>query len=239
MNEIFDIYTLLFLVLAVVIFLRLRSVLGRRTGNERPPYDPYSAQGDAPKSPSDNVVPMHGNETNDKSSGYEVEEMDPEERIKGFAPEDSELADGLVAIARDDPNFEPSQFLAGAKRAYELIVTSFSEGNKKTLKPLLNKDVYDGFVSAIKQREERGEIVDSSFVGIDKADLIEAEVKNKTARITIKFVSQLITAIRNRSGEVIDGDPKAIHEVTDIWTFARELTSRDPNWKLVATQTPN
>ena len=87
--------------------------------------------------------------------------------------------------------------------------------------------------------EENGEIVDSSFVGIDKADLIEAEVKNKTARITVKFVSQLITAIRNRSGEVIDGDPKSIHEVTDIWTFAREIPSSDPNWKLVATQTAN
>ena len=84
------------------------------------------------------------------------------------------------------------------------------------MKPLLNKEVYEGFVSAIRQREEKGEIVDSSFVCIDKADLIEAELKNKTARITIKFVSQLITAIRNRSGEVIDGDPKAIQEVTDI-----------------------
>lgn len=239
MNDTFDIYTLLFLVLAVVIFLRLWNVLGRRTGSERPPYDPYSAQNEAQNTNSDNVVPMPGHEQKEDRQVFEDEVKDPADRIKGFAPEDSELAKGLIEIAENDPDFDPKHFLAGAKQAYELIVTSFSEGNKNTLKPLLNKEVYEGFASAITDRETRGEIVDSSFVGIDKADLIEAELKNKTARITIKFVSQLITAIRDRAGEVIDGDPKAIHEVTDIWTFAREISSRDPNWKLVATQAAN
>ena len=235
MDNGFDIYTLLFLVLAVVIFLRLRSVLGRRTGSERPSFDPYSAQKDDQKSAPDNVVPMTGQ----TYKGVDEEPKTAEDRMKGFAPEGSELAIGLTDIARDDGDFDPKNFLVGARQAYELIVTSFSEGSRKTLQPLLNKDVYEGFEGAIQQREDKGEIVDSSFVGIDKADLIEAELKNKTARITIKFVSQLITAIRNRNGEVIDGDPKAIHEVTDIWTFAREITSKDPNWKLVATQTAN
>ena len=239
MNEIFDIYTLLFLVLAVVIFLRLKSVLGRRTGNERHPYDPYSSQNEAQSSGADNVVPMPGQEGRHGASADDEESRDPEERVKGFAPADSPLSKGLTDIARSDSGFDPKHFINGAKQAYELILTAFSEGNKKTLKPLLNKDVFEGFSSAIQAREENGEIVDSSFVGIDKADLMEAEIKNKTARITIKFVSQLITAIRNRSGEVIDGDPKSIHEVTDIWTFAREITSSDPNWKLVATQTAN
>ncbi len=239
MNEIFDIYTLLFLVLAVVIFLRLRSVLGRRTGNERQPYDPYSSQNGTPSSGRDNVVPMPGQEGHQGTPPYQEEERDPEERVEGFAPAGSELSKGLIEIARNDLSFDPKHFISGAKQAYELILTAFGEGNRNSLKPLLNKDVYEGFASAIAQREEEGKIVDSSFVGIDKADLIEAEVKNKTARITIKFVSQLITAIRNRSGEVIEGDPKAIHEVTDIWTFAREITSSDPNWKLVATQTAN
>ena len=235
MDNGFDIYTLLFLVLAVVIFLRLRSVLGRRTGSERPSFDPYSAQKDGQKTKPDNVVPMTGQ----THQGLEDEPKTAEDRIKGFAPDGSELAIGLTDIARKDEDFDPKSFLQGARQAYELIVTSFSEGNRKTLKSLLNKDVYEGFEGAIQQREDKGEIVDSSFVGIDKADLIEAELKNKTARVTIKFVSQLITAIRDSSGEVIDGDPKAIHEVTDIWTFAREITSKDPNWKLVATQTAN
>ena len=238
MDNGFDIYTLLFLVLAVVIFLRLRSVLGRRTGNERQPYDPYSPSNDGQKTATDNVVPMSGKQK-PSMAAFEDAPQTPESMIKGFAPVGSELADGLVDIMRNDQSFEPKQFLSGAQQAYELIVTSFNEGNAKTLKPLLNKDVYEGFSSAIREREDRGEIVDSSFVGIDKADMIEAELKNKTAQITIKFVSQLITAIRNRNGEVIDGDPKAIHEVTDIWTFAREISSRDPNWKLVATQTAN
>ena len=238
MDNGFDIYTLLFIVLAVVIFLRLRSVLGRRTGNERQPLDPFKAPNEGHKARPDNVVPMPG-QNNEGTTMFDEGPKTPEQRMKSFAPEGSELSTGLVDIASNDPDFEPKEFLAGAKQAYELIVTSFSEGNSKTLKPLLNKDVYEGFSSAIKDRNERGEIVDSSFVGIDKADLIEAELKNKTARVTIKFVSQLITAIRNRSGEVIDGDPKAIHEVTDIWTFAREITSSDPNWKLVATQTAN
>ena len=239
MHGIFDIYTLLFLVLAVVIFLRLRSVLGRRTGNERQPYDPYSPQNGAQGSGPDNVVPLPGQEGRHGGPAHEEERLSPEERVKDFAPAGSPLAKGLTDIARADLSFDPKDFLNGAKQAYELILTAFSEGNRKTLKPLLNKDVFEGFSSAIRAREENGEIVDSSFVGIDKADLIEAELKNKTARITVKFVSQLITAIRNRSGEVIDGDPKSIHEVTDIWTFAREITSSDPNWKLVATQTAN
>jgi len=238
MDNGFDIYTLLFIVLAVVIFLRLRSVLGRRTGNERQPFDPYSAQNDAQKTATDNVVPMAGQQK-PSMSAFDDEPKTAESRVKGFAPEGSELASGLADIARSDDDFEPKQFLGGARQAYELIVTSFNEGNAKTLKPLLNKDVYEGFSRAIRDREDRGEIVDSSFVGIDKAEMIEAELKNKTSRITIKFVSQLITAIRDRTGEVVDGDPKAIHEVTDIWTFAREITSRDPNWKLVATQTAN
>ena len=118
-------------------------------------------------------------------------------------------------------------------------MTAFAEGNRKTLKSLLSREVYDGFAGAITDRESRGEQVDQSFVGIKSADIFEAELKAGMAQVTVKFVSELISATRDKAGEVITGDPKRIKEVTDIWTFAREVASRDPNWKLIATQAAN
>jgi len=239
MGETFDIYTLLFLILAVVIFLRLKNVLGRRTGNERPPYDPYTASdaksNGAQRGGQDTVVPMR------PELGAEPVEDEPsiEDRIKGLAPKDSPLFKGLVDIGGTDAKFDPAQFLSGAKEAYEMIVVAFAEGNKRTLRQLLGSDVYDGFVSAIEDRAERGEKVDSSFIGIDKANMIEAELKSKSALITVKFISQLITSTLDKKGKVIDGDPKKVREVTDIWTFSRDVSSRDPNWKLVATEAAN
>jgi predicted lipid-binding transport protein (Tim44 family) len=169
----------------------------------------------------------------------EEQAVDVEELLKKFAPKGSPLAKGLMAIVKSDPSFDPEQFLEGAKSAYEMIVMAFAGGNKRSLRQLLGEDVYDGFIGAIDEREERGETVDSSFIGIDKADIIEAERKRKSAQVTVKFVSQLITATTDKKGKVIDGDPKKVREVTDIWTFARDITSRDPNWKLVATEAAN
>ncbi len=149
----------------------------------------------------------------------------------------------MLDILKLDPSFNPEHFVGGAKQAYEMIVTAFAEGNRKALKGLLNRDVFEGFSSAIVDRESRGEIIDQSFVGINKADLLEAEVKGGIASVTVRFVSQLISASRDRSGTVISGDPQKIKEVTDIWTFSRDVsTSRsrqDPNWRLVATQASN
>ena len=153
-----------------------------------------------------------------------------------MAEEGTPLYNGLLSISRADPEFDVETFLSGARAAYEMIVMGFAEGNRKILKQLLNADVYEGFVSAIKEREKRGETVDASFVGIDHAKITEAELKGKCARITVKFVSSLIMATMNREGEVVDGDPKKVKRVTDVWTFAREVSSRNPNWKLVATQ---
>lgn len=241
MNGSFDIYTLLFLVLAVVIFLRLRNVLGRRTGSERPPYDPYSAPDAKPNGSrggnQDTVVQLprrRGTPAND-----DEHKADIEDRLKGFGTKASALGKGLRAIIGDDPDFHPKEFLTGAQSAYEMIVMAFAEGNKRSLSQLLSEDVYDGFVEAISGREERSEQVETRFVGIEQADIVEAGLKNKSAQVTVKFVSQLITATRDKAGEVIEGDPKKVREVTDIWTFAREVTSRDPNWKLVATEAAN
>jgi predicted lipid-binding transport protein (Tim44 family) len=142
-------------------------------------------------------------------------------------------------IAQKDLSFDPQDFLKGAKQAYEWIVTAFASGDHKVLKQLLSPEVYDGFAAALGEREKKGERVDFKFVGISNADIQDAEIVARTAHVTIKFVSELITASYDSAGEKVDGDPTQIREVTDIWTFAREMNAADPNWRLVATSSEN
>jgi predicted lipid-binding transport protein (Tim44 family) len=230
---VFDIYTIIFLALAVFIFLRLRSVLGQRTGRERPPYDPYSAREAARTSTNDNVVALP------RPADAAVKpdaDTPPVERWKGIAEVGSAAAIGLDAVFAQDPSFDPKHFLTGGRAAYEMIVTAYAQGDRRNLKNLLSKEVYDGFESAIKEREGRGEKAETRFVSIDKADITGADVKGKTAQVTVRFVSQLVSVTRDRDGNVIDGSPDKVTDVTDVWTFARDLSSRDPNWKLVATE---
>lgn len=229
----FDIYTIIFLALAIFIFLRLRSVLGQRTGRERPPYDPYSAR-DARAPAGDKVVTLPTR--NAEASPITLEPAEPAERWKGIAEAGTPVAAGLDAIVATDPNFDAKQFIAGARAAYEMIVGAFALGDRKTLKGLLSKEVYEGFEGAIRDREAKGETVETRFVSLDNADLIGAELRGNTAHVTVRFISQLITATRDKSDNVVDGSPDKVTEVTDVWTFARDITSRDPNWKLVATE---
>ena len=241
MSEAFDIYTLLFLVLAVVIFIRLRSVLGRRTGSERPPYDPYTRADAKQSAPEGTVVALPRSRTAEapvgEAGGPTAEDI--EERLERYAKKGSPLGKSLTALIKADPSFDPGEFLDGGKAAYEMIVGAFAEGDEATLGQLLGEEVLDGFVSAITEREQRGETLQSTLVGIDKADMLEAEIKDRQAFVTVKFVSELISVTRDADGEVVEGDPKNVREVTDIWTFARELDSRNPNWKLVATEAAN
>jgi predicted lipid-binding transport protein (Tim44 family) len=164
---------------------------------------------------------------------------DIEAKLGGHAPKDSPLARSLTQLMRADPSFDPGPFLDGAKAAYEMVVMSFAEGDEETLRNLLSSEVFEGFETAIRERESRGEKVESNLVGINKADIIEADVKNRTAYVTVKFVSELISVTRDADDEVVEGDPKKVREVTDIWTFARDITSKNPNWKLVATESAN
>ena len=218
----FDIYTIIFLALAVFIFLRLRSVLGQRTGRERPPYDPYSSARDAMRpSPGDKVVALPGRAPDTQKTSSEP---------------GSALAAGLDALVREDKTFDPQHFLTGARAAYDMIVTAYAAGDRRQLKTLLGREVYDGFEAAIKDREGRGETVETRFVSIDGADLIGAEMRGKTAQVTVRFQSQLVSVTRDKAGNVIDGNPDKVTDVTDVWTFARDASSRDPNWKLVATE---
>jgi predicted lipid-binding transport protein (Tim44 family) len=233
-QDVFDIYTIIFLALAVFIFLRLRSVLGQRTGRERPPYDPYSAR-EMRGTAKDNVVTLPGRGTTEGAQ-KPAEVTDPAERWKGVAEPGSALAAGLDAISREDTAFDAKHFITGARTAYEMIVMAFAEGDRRSLKNLLSREVYDGFEAAIRERESKGESVETRFVAIEKADITGAELRGRNAQVTVRFVSQLVSVTRDKAGNVIDGSPEKVTDVTDVWTFARDLSSRDPNWKLVATE---
>lgn len=234
MQDVFDIYTIILLALAVIIFLKLRSVLGQRTGRERPPFNPYAARETRP-APGDKVValPPRAGET---VTAKPADKPAPD-RWKGIAQPGTPIAKGLDAIAAEDKAFDPQHFVAGARGAYEMIVTAYAEGDRRALRNLLARDVYEGFEAAIKEREQRGQVAETRFVSIDSSDIIGAELRNKMAHITMRFVSQLVSVTRDKSGAVIDGSPDKVTDVTDVWTFARDVVSRDPNWKLVATET--
>ena len=241
-----DLFTLISLIVAVIVVLKLRSVLGRRTGDEEARVERFRAerarQG-TQASASDNVVAMPRREREAAAAPVaEVTQADAEERIKTYPSVEAGARNGLIEVARLDPAFDPDTFIRGAKQAYEMIVTAFAEGNRKLLKDLLSRDVYEGFTRAITDRESREEQVDQSFVGIDKADILDSEVKSGIASITVRFVSQLISATRDKAGAIISGDPQRIKEVTDIWTFSRDISSAkaraNPNWRLIATQSP-
>jgi len=181
MRDVFDIYTIIFLALAVFIFLRLRSVLGQRTGRERPPYDPYSAR--EPVRPAPEKVVALPNRTPESVAPKPAEpaEASPE-RWKGIAEAGSAIAAGLDAVASADANFDGQHFLTGARAAYEMIVNAYAEGDRRTLKNLLAREVYDGFESAINEREKRGETIESRFVSIDHAEITAAELRGRNAQ---------------------------------------------------------
>ena len=232
-RDVFDIYTIIFLALAVFIFLRLRSVLGQRTGRERPPYDPYTRDTARPAPEKVITLPNRAPEAAAKPVEPVVA---PGERWKGIAESGTTLATGLDAIAAADATFDAKHFITGARAAYEMIVTAFAEGDRRSLKNLLSRDVYEGFEAAINEREKDGHKAETRFVSIDQTDITHADVKSRSAQVTVKFVSQLVSVTRDKNGNVVEGNPDKVTDVTDVWTFARDLSSRDPNWKLVATE---
>ena len=231
MSGFFDIYSIIFLIIAVVIFMRLGSVLGRRTGNEPSPYD-TRVKPPVPGARNDNVVSLP---PRDREATATAESPDLEPLAK-YASPGTPLHDGLVSLAKAAPDFEPEHFLAGAKMAYEMIVTAFAQGDRSALKSLLASDVYDGFVSAITEREGRGETSELTFVGIEEAKITAAELDDHSARLSVRFVAELISCTRDKENRVIEGDPSDVQTIRDSWTFARDIGSRDPNWKLVATE---
>ncbi len=229
----FDI--ILFALIAVFLVLRLRSTLGRRNGEEKQgPTDVFGrrsheddskgAKNGAPQ-PTDNVYRLPDA---DKAAG----------KADGTVAADSSTFGVLQQIQKADPDFTQQDFLNGARMAFEMIVEYFAKGDKDGLSPLLSAEVYKNFAAAIDARAEKGEREETTLVGIKSATIHDATLEGRTAYITIKFVSEEVSVIRNNDGDVVSGDPNQVIEAEDLWTFARNIESRDPNWQLVATETP-
>ena len=229
MQDSFDLSILVFLALALFVGWRLYSVLGTRT--ER---DEQNSAGRA-KAALKLVQTTPPPETGPESTADAVNEPDPA-RWKGIAEPGTPLAQALDALVVAEPDFNARHFVSGARAAYEAIVVAFAAGDRNTLRDLLSRDVFESFIAAIAEREKRGETVETTFVGIEKADIKQVQLRGKTAQITVQFLSKLITATRDAVGTVTDGAVDKVVDVTDIWTFARELDSRDPAWKLIATE---
>jgi predicted lipid-binding transport protein (Tim44 family) len=229
-----DIYTYIFLALAVFIFLRLRSVLGQRTGNDRPPND-RSARNVVQGASDANVVPIPGAVIDQAPLAPTADVVPPTDRWKGLTEPGTALAQGLDAIATQDSSFDPRHFLSGARSAYEMIVLAFANGDRRALKDLLSSEVYDSFDAVIKDREKNQQKTETRFVSIDKAELVNAEARDRTAQLTVRFVSQMVSVTRDKAGTIVDGNADKVSDITDVWTFARDISSRDPNWKLVGT----
>ncbi|AQX20653.1 Tim44/TimA family putative adaptor protein [Bartonella sp. WD16.2] len=225
----FDVVLVIALVIMVVVFMQLRNVLGKRTGFERPPFDPYSG---CSKKQIETETVDHSfsfpHQVNARKKDFS--------EIDAIAPEGSALNDGLRAICQADSNFSPQFFVNGVQIAYEMIMVAFAQGDRDQLKKLLSQDVFESFCAAIEQREKREEKVKFTFVGINKVEFVAAEMQKNEEFLTVRIVSEIISVTYNKQDECIDGDPEAIVEIKDIWTFVRNSLSQDPNWKLFATE---
>lgn len=204
------IITLIFAAIAAFVLFKLRSVLGRRTGHE---------QQIGSREP-DNVIQMPDRGARDT---VDIEPHSP-------------VAVGVSDIQAADPSFDPTGFMAGAKAAFEMIIKAFAAGDRETLKPLLGPDVYESFDAAIAERERNNEQMVLKFVGFKGAEITRAFMNGSEARVTVEFVSQQTSTVTNAEGAIVDGDPSTIDVVTDLWTFARDTNSGDPNWQLVETE---
>ncbi len=232
--QFFDI--ILLAMIAGFLVLRLRSVLGRRTGHERRPED-RSARGQG-TADNENVIELVDKSRQPADEGFEAEPAAADQCEEEPAAASSPSA-AMDAIQKTDSNFDEQGFLAGARAAFEMIVQSFAGGDTKTLRGLLNDEVYENFASEIDRRAANDEVLETTLIGIKNAETLEARVESRTAFLTVKFVSEQVNVVRDSAGDVMDGDPNQVTNVTDIWTFARNLRARDPNWTLVETRSQN
>lgn len=219
---------ILFAMIAAFFVLRLRGVLGRRTGNERRPSDRLSRQRQEAAG-NDNVVELPdrtGEATGDEDFEFAEDQGDP-------------LTQGLQQISSAEAGFDPETFLAGARTAFEMVVRAFADGDTKALRSLLNDEVYENFADAIGRRNDAGETLETILIGIKSAEILEARMEARIAFVTVKFVTEQANVTRDEDGEVVEGDPNRVVDVTDIWTFARNTRARDPNWTLVETRSQN
>jgi len=203
--------------IAVFLILRLRSVLGSRDGYEPPRVE--TAQDSS------------------KRQEFEVIEGGPDRDITDHVPEDSDAASALAEMKRIENDFSVSEFLQGARGAYEMILMSFENGKLDQITPFLSSDVYEAFSQVVDTRQEQGLIVEAEFIGVRDLTMADAHLDDstKTAQITVKFVGELIFVVRDKDGNIIEGAPGKSKRQKDTWTFERVMGSNDPNWRLVAT----
>jgi predicted lipid-binding transport protein (Tim44 family) len=211
--------------IAAFVFFRLRSVLGRRTGNERRPQDAFSGPVEREAARDTNVVALPEREREAAAIA---------EKVAG-----TPLEAGLTQIKLADRDFDPAKFVAGARGAFEMIVTAFAQGNLAKVKSFLAREVFDNFAEALAARQRAQQTAETTVVGIKGCDIIEARMDGRIAVVTVKFVSEQINVTRDKAGTVVEGDPSLVSDVTDIWTFSRDTRTRDPNWTLVETHSPN
>ncbi|AKO98734.1 MAG: Tim44/TimA family putative adaptor protein [Marinovum algicola] len=204
--------------IAVFLILRLKSVLGTRDGYEKPP------------------VPR-GGASQDAKRDFEVIEGGPDHDITDHVPEGSSAARALTEMKRVEPSFNVSEFMGGARGAYEMILMGFERGDLAEIKPFLAEDVYETFAEVVEAREEQGLTIEAEFVGVRELTLQDATFDKATdrAEITMKFIGELTQVVRDNSGEIIEGSQTQVKKQKDIWTFARNMGADDPNWVLVAT----
>lgn len=234
MNETFDPITLILIVAAIVVFFKLRGVLGQKTGHQEP-FDPFDKphQKDEPTRPArreqndDNVITMPTGKPRDTQKQQTTSDDAPSQN-DGFAAK-------VAEITQIDNDFDLEKFLTGARSAYEMIVVAFAQADKSTLKNLLSKDVFTGFSEAIDARKKQGAEMTTQFIGLDSATISKIELEKKRAMITVEFDAELVSFVRDKSGDIIEGDEHEVQEIHDIWAFERDLSSNDPNWLLVAT----
>jgi predicted lipid-binding transport protein (Tim44 family) len=228
---------LFFAIVAAFLGWRLYSVLGRRTGHEKP-FDPFRSKG--PEAPA-TLPERDGNVRRLPEPAARPERVDRDRRKleAAIAAVAGDVRRGLDDIRNADPKFDPVDFIGGARVAFEMIVAGFAQGDTKALRPLLNDQVYGNFAGAIEDRSRNRQKLETTLVGILSADIAAAELaRGDEARVTVKFVSQQINVTKDQENRIVDGDPSEVANITDVWTFARSVKSRDPNWQLVATESP-
>jgi predicted lipid-binding transport protein (Tim44 family) len=220
---------LLFALIAGFLVLRLRNVLGRRDGHQGPSVHPLPTPGQPETRPEAAAPPTRRGESGEAEQPADGEEQpaEPEPRAA--------LQAGLKQIAVADPNFRSAEFTSGARIAFEMIVSAFASGESNQLKRMLSPEVFSNFAQTIREREKAGQKQQTTVVSIKSSDIVEAYMAGRTAHVTVKFVSEQISCLRDAKDDVIDGHPTAVNEVADFWTFARDTRSTDPNWTLVAT----
>ena len=203
---------------AIFLFIKLRSVLGTRDGFEKPPL------------PLDDARPR-------AKRDFEVIEGGPDRDITDLVPDGSPAAVALSAMKKAEPGFSVGTFLQGARGAYEMILMAFDKGELASIKAFLAPDVFETFSEAVAQRERDGLRIESTFIGLREMVLHEAtfDTASRDADISVRFLGEKTSLVRNSAGEVVEGSPTAVKKQRDIWTFSRRMGADDPNWLLSAT----